>query len=79
MRTFTAFFRRIFRRTPPPAPRLEYWPESSLPTDAGELIRAGVIREWRTMAATGEPWFSSERGSIQWFIENLAEGARDDA
>ncbi|NLS92848.1 MAG: hypothetical protein GXX96_11900 [Planctomycetaceae bacterium] len=73
------FFRRIFRRKPRPTPSLDYLPESDLPGDPDELIRAGVVREWRRMAATGEAWFSADPGAVSWFRDNLGEGRTDDA
>jgi hypothetical protein len=77
MTKILAYIRRIFRRKPQPSPRLNYIRQGDLPIDADELVRLGVVRPWRVMAATNEPWFSSERGALEWFIENLGGQADD--
>jgi len=63
--------RRVFTRLlPRPAPKFEYLPESALPDDPAELIRAGVIRPWR-VECTGERWFVADRGAIEWYKKYL--------
>jgi len=82
MKTIAAFLRRVFRRGPlthflpgfpprKPAPRFEYLPESALPAEPAELLRAGVIRPWRLEGATAEQWFVAEIGAIAWYVKYL--------
>ena len=68
--------RSLFRRRRPrPAPQLDYLPESCLPDDPAELLRAGVIRPWRT-EAHGEPWYVADPGAIAWYIKSFGRQSR---
>jgi len=72
MNRFFGFINRVFGRRK--APRFDYIRESDLPADPTELIRAGIIREWRVSRATNEPWFVADAGAIEWFVDNVGAG-----
>jgi len=78
MTKILAYIRRVFSRQTRPVPSAEYWPASALPGDPNELVKLGIVREWR-IDHLGEPWFSAEAGVLSWYEKNLAGGSRDDA
>ncbi|NLS96620.1 MAG: hypothetical protein GXX96_31175 [Planctomycetaceae bacterium] len=65
------FIRRTFRRTPPPARKVDYVRQGDLPDDPDELVRLGVITPWRVEAVSNEAWYTAEPGAVDWFAEKL--------
>ena len=71
MNRFFGFLNRVFRRKPQPPRRFEYLPGSSLPIDADELVRLGVIAPRRLEAASNEQWYQVEPGVVDSFDKKL--------
>ncbi len=55
-----------FQPAQPPEPRERtFFREDELPGDVGEMLRAGVVKLWRSDSSGS--WYTSDRESLSWW------------